>query len=91
MKTLMTAAFLTVLFVGASADAAMMGYERPMMMGKGEAMQNYYYYYGAPCATMCQPACDPCAMRGGNMVGDVVGGVFGGPARMVNGVGGMFY
>src|SRR3990167_2053545 len=77
MKTLMTAAFLTVLFIGASADA--------MMMGNREGIQNYYYYFGAPCKTMCQPECDPCAASG-NVVGDVVGGVFGGPGRMVNGM-----
>ncbi len=51
MKTVTTFVFLAMLTVGASSNAAGLW---------SEGRQNFFYYFGAPCATTCAtPA--PCA------------------------------
>lgn len=63
MKTLATFAFLAVMVVGISgADASL----------RNEGRQNFYFYFGTPCAyavpTMVSP-CDPCCDGGTGLLG----------------------
>jgi hypothetical protein len=56
MKKLTTLAFLAVMTLGVTGADAHMG----MRM---EGVQNYMYYFGAPCPTPCAVAPAPCAVE----------------------------
>jgi hypothetical protein len=55
MKTLTTFALAAIMIASISGASASMGL-------RNEGVQNYMYYFGAPCATPCAVEPAPCAL-----------------------------
>lgn len=76
MKTLATFAFLAVMAVGVSgANASSLA---------GEGRQNFYYYFGTPCACGMTAVAAPCAVAPVNPCCCEGTGLFGG--RIIDGL-----